>query len=159
MVRLCFVCLGNICRSPTAQALMMHYVKERGLSHHIDIDSAGTGGWHVGSLPDKRSREAAKKRGIILDSIARQFRVDDFARFDLVLAMDLSNRDDLLAMAPDEESQRKVRLLRDFDPDAPAQSEVPDPYHGGLNGFEEVLDICERACTSLLDTLIKQYDL
>lgn len=121
-----------------------------GLADRVTIDSAGTGGWHVGELPDPRTRAAAARRGITLDHRGRQFRRDDFARFDLVLAMDTANHRALLAMAPDATARAKVRLLRSFDPAAPEGAEVPDPYYGGSDGFERVLDVCEAACVGLL---------
>jgi len=153
MVRICFVCLGNICRSPTAEAVMRHLVAQEGLSDRIQIDSAGTGDWHVGAPRDKRSRAVGQARGIPLTGTARQFTEDDFEQYDHVLAMDRSNRDDLLRMAPDLAARAKVRLLRSFDPGAPPDAEVPDPYYGGPRGFDDVFDICERACRGLLDHL------
>jgi protein-tyrosine phosphatase len=121
-----------------------------GLSDRVTVDSAGTGGWHVGELPDPRTRAAASRRGIELDHRGQQFRRDDFARFDLILAMDAANHRALLAMAPDAAAKAKVRLLRSSDPAAPEGAEVPDPYYGGSDGFERVLDICEAACAGLL---------
>jgi protein-tyrosine phosphatase len=156
MVRVCFVCLGNICRSPTAEAVMRHLVKAAGLEKHIAIDSAGTGDWHVGGARDKRSRAVGEARGIPLSGVARQFVGQDFDDYDHVLAMDRSNRDDLLRMARDGRDRAKVALLRAFDPTAPADAEVPDPYYGGPRGFEEVFDICERACRGLLATLTRE---
>jgi len=156
MVRVCFVCLGNICRSPTAAAVMRHLVKQAGLGKRIAIDSAGTGDWHVGGARDKRSRAVGVARGIPLSGVARQFVAEDFDDFDQVLAMDRSNRDDLLRMARDGRDRAKVALLRSFDPTAPADAEVPDPYYGGPRGFEEVFDICERACHGLLAALTRE---
>ena len=121
-----------------------------GLSDRVAVDSAGTGGWHVGEPPDPRTRAAAARRGIELDHLGQQFTRRDFARFDLVVAMDTANRRTLLAMAPDAEARAKVVLLRSYDPDAPPDAEVPDPYYGGADGFEHVLDICEAACAGLL---------
>ena len=108
------------------------------------------GDWHVGAPRDKRSRAVGQARGIPLTGTARQFTADDFAAYDHVLAMDRSNRDDLVQMAPDVAARAKVRLLRSFDPSAPPESDVPDPYYGGPRGFEEVFDICERVDTQLL---------
>lgn len=149
-VRICFVCLGNICRSPTAEGVMEVALAEAGLAARVTIDSAGTGAWHVGELPDPRTRAAAARRGIDLRHRARQFRRDDFVRFDLVLAMDVANHRALLALAPDAAARDKVRLFRSFDPAAPADAEVPDPYYGDGDGFEHVLDICEAACAGLI---------
>jgi protein-tyrosine phosphatase len=147
----CFVCLGNICRSPTAKGVMQRLVTDAGLADAIAVDSAGTGGWHVGESPDARSVATAQRRGFALDHRAWQFTARDFARFDLVLAMDADNCRALHAMAPDAETRAKVRLLRSFDPTAPAGAEVPDPYYGGQRGFDDVVDICERACRGVLD--------
>ena len=148
--RLCFVCLGNICRSPTAEAVMRHLVKQAGLDDRIEIESAGTGDWHVGEPPDRRSREVGERRGIPLSGRAQQFGPSDFARFDHVLAMDGKNLADLQAMAPDEASRRKVRLLRSYDEASPPNSDVPDPYYGGAAGFDHVFDVCQAACEGLL---------
>jgi protein-tyrosine phosphatase len=158
VVRVCFVCLGNICRSPTAEAVMRHLVKEAGLEATIFIDSAGTGDWHVGGARDKRSRAVGEARGIPLSGVARQFVPADFDDFDHVLAMDRANRDELQRMARDAGDRAKVALLRSFDPSAPADAEVPDPYYGGPRGFEEVFDICERACRGLLATLTRESE-
>jgi protein-tyrosine phosphatase len=153
MIRLCFVCLGNICRSPTAEAVMRHVVAEAGRRDEFAIDSAGVGGWHVGEPADRRARAAAAQRGYRITGVARQFQAGDFQRFDYVLAMDADNLHALnhLAAAPDEVA--KVHLLRAFDPDSPPGAEVPDPYYGGPSGFEEVLNICEAACRGLLARL------
>jgi protein-tyrosine phosphatase len=135
---------------------MRHLVREAGLEKRIAIDSAGTGDWHVGGARDKRSRAVGEARGIPLSGVARQFVGEDFDDYDHVLAMDRSNRDDLLRMARDGRDRVKVVLLRSFDPTAPAEAEVPDPYYGGPRGFEEVFDICERACRGLLATLTRE---
>ena len=148
-VRICFVCLGNICRSPTAEGVMRKLVEDAGLADRVAIDSAGTGDYHEGELPDPRTREAARRRGIELTHLARQFTRDDLARFDLVLAMDRANLRHLRSMAG-ERTVPAIRLLRSFDPTAGSDDEVPDPYAGGRAGFETVLDQCERACAGLL---------
>ena len=148
MTRVLFVCLGNICRSPTAEGVMRRLVREAGLEDEIEIDSAGTGGWHVGAPPDARATEAARRRGTELAGAARRFDPRrDFDRFDLILAMDAENRRDLLALAPDEEARAKVRMFRSGDRD------VPDPYYGGPDGFEDVLDRVEEAARELLAEL------
>lgn len=152
-IAVCFVCLGNICRSPTAEGVFIHLVEQAGLRERFVIDSAGTGAYHVGERADPRSRAEARRRGVELPSIARQVVAGDFARFDLLLAMDHRNRADLLALARGEPARRKVRLFREFDPSAPPQAEVPDPYYGGEQGFAEVFDICERAAKGLLAQL------
>lgn len=149
-VRVCFVCLGNICRSPTAEATMRLLLEEARLSVDIEIDSAGTGAWHVGEPPDRRATAAAKRRGIDVRGRARKVVLKDFERFHYVIAMDRSNRSDLHLLAPSHEARSKVELLRNFDPSSPPDAEVPDPYYGSGDGFERVLDICEAACRGLL---------
>ncbi len=157
-MRILFVCLGNICRSPTAEGVMRHVVRDEGLEDAIEIDSAGTGGWHVGAPPDERATAAARRRDIVLDGAARKFEPADFDRFDLILAMDESNRRELLAQAPDEEARSRVRMLREFDPgsDGAPDLDVPDPYYGGEEGFEHVLDLVHAATRGLLDRLRAQ---
>jgi protein-tyrosine phosphatase len=155
-MRILFVCMGNICRSPTAEGVMRRLVEQAGLADRIEIESAGTGGWHAGEPPDRRATFAARRRGIALDGAARQITADDFARFDLVIAMDRSNLRELLAIAPDEEAAEKIRLLREFDPAASGDLDVPDPYYGGDRGFENVLDLVEAACRGLLDEIAER---
>ncbi len=150
-MRICFVCLGNICRSPTAEGVFRKLAVEAALDARLTIDSAGTGAWHVGELPDPRSRQAASRRGYDLTHRARKFTPGDFDRFDLVLAMDRDNYDTLQRLARGRTHVPSIRLLRSFDPSAPRDAEVPDPYSGEDDGFEDVLDICERACRGLLD--------
>jgi protein-tyrosine phosphatase len=154
-VRILFVCLGNICRSPTAEGVMRRLVRERGLEGEIEIDSAGTGAWHVGNPPDPRATEAARGRGTVLEGAARQVTAADFDDFDLLLAMDATNLHELRQRAPDDAARAKVRLLREFDP-ASADAldlDVPDPYYGGPRGFDTVLDLVEAACAGLLDEI------
>jgi protein-tyrosine phosphatase len=148
-----FVCLGNICRSPTAAAVMRHLVAREGLEGRVRIESAGTGSWHAGHPPDARAREEALRRGITMGGVARQFEVADFHRLDLILAMDHQNAADLVALAPDGGAREKVRLLRVFDPGLGAGVDlaVPDPYYGGPDGFAEVFDMVEAACAGLLE--------
>src|SRR4051795_10465415 len=117
-MRVLFVCMGNICRSPTAEGVLRALVRERGLEHRIEIESAGTGGWHAGEPPDERATLAARRRGVTLEGAARQGNPAAFRRFDLLVAMDRGNMRELLALAPDEEAAEKVRLLREFDPSA-----------------------------------------
>jgi protein-tyrosine phosphatase len=151
--RLLFVCLGNICRSPSAEGAMRTLVQEAGLAERIEVDSAGTGAWHVGSTPDPRAVGAARRRGITLGGIARRVLEEDFDEFDLLLAMDRDNLRDLRAIAPREDVRAQVRLLREFDPESVRSGdlEVPDPYYGAQGGFEEVLDIVHAACSGLLE--------
>ena len=147
-MRICFVCLGNICRSPTAEAVMRMLAARAGRTD-LELDSAGTGAWHAGELPDPRTREAARSRGIELTHRARQFATADLDRFDLVLAMDVANLAHLRGVIGTRTTP-DLRLFRSFDPTAPVGAEVPDPYSGGRDGFEIVLDQCERACAGLL---------
>lgn len=151
-MRLLFVCLGNICRSPTAEGAMRALVREAGMQAEIELDSAGTGGWHVGSAPDERATAAAAGRGIVLEGAARRVRGEDFDDFDLILAMDSSNLADLRALAEGEGQRAKVRLLREFDPaaDGVGELDVPDPYYGAGDGFERVLDMVQASCRGLL---------
>jgi protein-tyrosine phosphatase len=151
-VRLLFVCLGNICRSPTAEGVMRHLVVQEGVEDEIEMDSAGTGSWHVGSAPDARATAAAAGRGVTLAGTARQVRQGDFAEFDLILAMDSANLRDLRAAAPGEQEREKVRLLREFDPASAGERDldVPDPYYGGEDGFGEVFELVRAACEGLL---------
>lgn len=134
---------------------MAHLLREEGLTDRVQIDSAGTGGWHVGDPPDSRSAATAQARGITLTGSARQVTTRDFTDFDLLLCADVSNARDLRRIAPDEDARDRVRLLRSFDPDAVAAGDldVPDPYYGGPQGFENVLDLIEVACRGVLDTL------
>jgi protein-tyrosine phosphatase len=144
--RILFVCMGNICRSPTAEGVMRHLIAERGLDGEIEIDSAGTGGWHAGSPPDERATATARARGITLEGAARQVTRADFDDFDLLVAMDRENLADLHAIAPPG-TEDKIRPLLDDGRD------VPDPYYGGPQGFEHVLDLVQDACEKLLDDL------
>ncbi len=133
---------------------MIHLIRERGLHSRIEVDSAGTGGYHIGEPADHRSVQAARRRGVDLPSRARQFVKDDFARFDYVLAMDTANLEALKRLGGE-----RVHLLRDFDPQSPKGSSVPDPYYGGERGFEIVLDQCFAACEGLLQHLSEQHAL
>ena len=149
MTRVLFVCLGNICRSPTAHAMFEHLVQEAGLSSRIEVDSAGTGDWHIGHPPDKRATATAKARGIDMTHLrARQFCREDFLEFDYVLAMDNSNLSDMRALEP-AEHQAHVGLFLDF-ASRFSEREVPDPYYGGDDGFEHVFDLVEDASRGLL---------
>jgi protein-tyrosine phosphatase len=151
-MKILFVCMGNICRSPTAEGVMRALVREAGLDGEFELDSAGTGAWHVGNPPDARATATAQRRGIALEGEARQVRPEDFEHYDLLLAADRENLADLRALAPDGEARAKIRLLREFDPDSAGAPDldVPDPYYGGPDGFDEVLDLVEAACRGLL---------
>ena len=152
-MRILFVCMGNICRSPTAEGVMRGLLRAEGLERTVEIESAGTGGWHAGSAPDARAVAAARMRDVVVEGQARQVTAEDFERFDLLLAMDRDNERELLARAPGQEARAKVRLLREFDPASVAAGDldVPDPYYGGPHGFDRVLDQVEAACRGLLD--------
>jgi protein-tyrosine phosphatase len=152
-MRILFVCMGNICRSPTAEGVMRSLLRAEGLEGAVEVHSAGTGGWHAGSAPDERAVAVARSRDIVVEGEARQVTAEDFERFDLLLAMDRENERELLARAPDEQARAKVRLLREFDPASVAAGDldVPDPYYGGPHGFDRVLDQVEAACRGLLD--------
>jgi protein-tyrosine phosphatase len=153
VTRILFVCMGNICRSPTAEGVMRHLVAKAGLGDGIQVDSAGTGGWHVGEPPDTRSTAAARRRGIVLDGAARQVTARDFDRYDLIIAMDRENLRGLERLASDAAARAKLHLLREFDPASAGAPDldVPDPYYGGAGGFDRVLDLVEAACAGLLE--------
>ena len=138
---------------------MRHLVKQAGLDARVEISSAGTGDWHVGDPRDKRSQTVGATRGIPLAGRARQFTSASFDGCDYVLAMDRSNRDELRRLARTDADRAKIRLLRSFDPGAPADAEVPDPYYGGPRGFEEVFDLCEAACRGLIAHLRRAHEL
>jgi protein-tyrosine phosphatase len=154
-VRVLFVCLGNICRSPTAEGVMRALVREAGLEDTIELDSAGTGAWHVGSPPDGRAAAAARSRGTVLDGRARQVTREDLDLFDLVIAMDSANMRELRQLAGGESERATVRMLREFDPVSAQRGEldVPDPYYGGDGGFEEVFELVRAACEGLLERI------
>lgn len=155
----CFVCLGNICRSPTAEGVFRHLLREAGLEDAVVVDSAGTAAYHAGESPDRRSTATARERGIVLEGQARRFEEGDFERFDYVVAMDKSNEQNLHRLAPDDAAEEKIHLLRDFDPDSPDGAEVPDPYYGGADGFTAVLDICLAGCAGLLAHIREEHGL
>lgn len=149
-LRLCFVCMGNICRSPTAEAVMAHRLQEAGLAQRVRVDSAGTGGWHVGEPPDRRAAAELRRRGLAVRGTARQFGEPDFRRFDLILVMDRDNLRDVARLAPDRGAAGRVHLLRSFDPASSGDLDVPDPYYGGTGGFAHVFDLVDAACGGLL---------
>ena len=149
MVKVLFVCMGNICRSPTAEGVFTHLVERQGLSHLIAIDSAGTHAYHVGEPPDSRAQQAALRRGVQMSALcARRVYDDDFARFDYIVPMDNDNKRNLLARCP-QEYQYKVRLLLDYATRCD-EDEVPDPYYGNKSGFDRVLDLVELGAKGLL---------
>ena len=150
--RVQLVCLGNICRSPMAESVLRRQADAAGLRRQLAIDSAGTGGWHVGDPADRRARAVLSQHGYALDHAAKQFQPAMFADRDLVVAMDAENLRDLRRLTPDKSTAGSVRLLREFEPD-PDSLDVPDPYYGGREEFEGVLHTIEVACTGLLGHL------
>lgn len=157
MVKVLFICLGNICRSPTAEGVFRRLLARENLESRVQVDSAGTAAYHLGSPPDERAREAALRRGIDLSAIrGRQAEPSDIELFDYILAMDRENHADLLAIAG--EHGHKVRLFMEYAAHF-EESEVPDPYYGGPNGFERVLDMIEDASEGLLRALRQEHSL
>lgn len=153
-MRVLFVCLGNICRSPSAEAVLRNAVNARALGGEIEVDSAGTGNWHAGDAPDRRAVAEAERRKLPMSGRARQVTASDLRDFDLVIAMDEANRRDLLALATGDDIREKIRLLREWDDEALSHDRgVPDPYYGGDRDFAEMFDIIERSCAALLDEL------
>lgn len=155
--KILFVCLGNICRSPAAQAVMQRLVDERGLTDRFLIDSAGTSGYHDGDLPDRRMRVHARPRGYELTHRSRRVEGSDFEEFDLIVAMDSANAADLQRLAATPEEARKIVMMGDYIGQFRNHYDyVPDPYYEGSEGFELVLDLLEEACNNLLDKLIEK---
>lgn len=151
-MRILFVCMGNICRSPTAEGVFREYLRRHAPDLQLELDSAGTHDYHVGEPPDPRTLRAAARRGLDLSDLrARQVEDADFARFDLILAMDEANRAELLERSPSQYRER-IRLILDYAP-AAGTREVPDPYYGGTSGFDEVLDLAEEAAAGLLEEI------
>lgn len=150
--KILFVCLGNICRSPSAEAVMKKLVKDAGMEARFEIDSAGIIGYHEGEPADQRMRAHAARRGYVLDSISRPVRIADFFDFDLIIGMDDKNISDLKRKAPDLESESKIHRMTQFSRNK-LYDYVPDPYYSGEEGFELVLDLLEDACSGLLEAL------
>ncbi len=158
MVKVLFVCLGNICRSPLAEGIFTKKVEEKGLADCFHIDSCGTSNFHIGSAPDERTIKNAQINGVELNHYGRQFSSQDFDRFDHILAMDSSNLSNILDLSINESEQQKVELMRTYDA-VDAGTDVPDPYYGGPSGFQNVFDILDRSCSQLLEDLITQHQL
>lgn len=155
-VKVLFVCMGNICRSPTAHGVFRHLVRQAGLEARIEIDSAGTHGYHVGEPPDQRAWATARSRGVeIGDLRARRAEVDDFLHYDYILAMDQDNYRSLARICPGG-MKKKLMLFMDFAPEL-RRPEVPDPYYGGQQGFDQVFDLVEAAARGLLSEISRQY--
>ncbi len=155
MAKVLFVCLGNICRSPTAQGVFEKMLADRGLSDKVLVDSCGTGGWHVGSPPDERTVKTAKEYGYDLSHLrARKFAAEDFGKFDYILAMDARNLADVIKHVP-RDYQGTIKLFLDYAKDVEV-TEVPDPYYGGSEGFTRVIKLIENACQGLIDEIESQ---
>lgn len=155
-IKVVFVCLGNICRSPVAEGVFKEMVENKGYSSLFEIDSAGTGAYHVGELPDSRMRETAFSHGIKLVSRARKFEKKDLDYYDYIVVMDKSNFRNVLSLS--DKAHSNVHLMRDFDP-LPEDGEVPDPYYGGITGFKNVFQIVSRSCDVLLQEILKTQKL
>jgi protein-tyrosine phosphatase len=156
--RVCFVCTGNICRSPMAESVFRARVEEAGLDGLVEVDSAGTGGWHEGEGADPRTVAVLEANGYASDHAARQFKASWFARLDLVIALDASHLTALRRLAPTPAEAAKIRLLRSYDPTTGPDLDVPDPYYGEMNGFEECLEMVEAASTGLLTAVREQVE-
>ena len=153
--KLLFVCLGNICRSPSAENIMNHLIQEAGLTDKISCDSAGTSGYHIGASPDRRMNIAAQKQGLSLQGKSRKLTPSDLQQFDLILAMDRENYQDILYLDREGKYESKVRLMCDF-ATGKSDREVPDPYYGGEDGFDRVIELLFDACQGLLDHVTKE---
>lgn len=154
-ISILFVCLGNICRSPLAESVFRHLVRERGIEDRFVIDSAGTSGYHAGDPPDARSVQTARSRGIEVTGTSRQITPADLQHYDYVIAMDGENLRNIEEL-PGAGDDVRIHLLREWDPEAPG-ADVPDPYYGGPRGFEQVQDIVERSCEALLESLLADH--
>ena len=155
-VRILFVCLGNICRSPAAEGIMKQLIEEDDLQNFIEVDSAGTSGWHEGDLPDERMRAHGKKRDYDFNSRARRFRKDDLDKFDYIIVMDSSNYTHVKSLASNKEQLNKIHMMTDFSQQY-SDDHVPDPYYGGASGFELVLDLLEDATEGLLQAIKEKH--
>ena len=153
--RILFVCLGNICRSPLAESVFRHLARERGVEELFEIDSAGTSGYHDGDPPDARSVATARARGVEVCGVSRKLTGEDLHRFDYVIGMDRENRANIARLQASSGGGARVHLLREWDPEG-GSPDVPDPYHEGKRGFEEVHDIVERSCAAFLDDLLQR---
>lgn len=152
-IRVLFVCLGNICRSPAAEGVLRDIVSSNGLEQRFEIDSAGTGGYHIGDLPDQRMRLHARRRGLELTHICRQVSESDFDRFDLIIGMDENNLRALRRLAPTADDLAKIAPMAAWVDAAMRYDHIPDPYYDGAQGFETVLDLLQNGCTNLFNSL------
>ena len=156
-LKLLFICLGNICRSPAAQGIMQALVDKKGLNEKIFIDSAGIGNWHVGQLPDRRMRTCGARHGYDFNHRARQFKADmDFDLFDTILVMDNQNLADIRSMAHNETEKGKVVALAHYLRNHSGQHDIPDPYYGSMSDFEHVIELLEDACSGLLESIVSE---
>ena len=153
LTKVMFVCMGNICRSPLAEGVFRHLAREAGVLDSFEIASSGTGGWHVGQRPDRRMNQVALKNGVSMEGqFAQQFQMSDLSYYDIILAMDRDNMDNIKGLDAGNRHAGKIHLFREFDPD-PGTMEVPDPYYGGSKGFDNVFEIVDRTARVLLDKL------
>ncbi len=152
-MKIFFVCQGNIIRSPLAENIFRHMTEERGLSGKYQLDSSGTSAYHAGEEPDSRMRQVAAKHGYVYTGRAKQFWRDDLNEQDLIIVMDNNNRRIIESMAVDETQSEKIHMMREFDPQGNGELDVPDPYYGGPEGFEETFQIIKRSCEGLLEVL------
>jgi len=159
MIGVLFVCLGNICRSPLAEGIFKRKVEDAGLKELITIDSAGTSGWHINDLPDRRSSDIARRNGITLDHYGRQISLKDFDQFDYIVAMDGDNYDDIIRLKEKHDNGKaEILIMREFD-DQQSGSDIPDPYYGGPNGFQLVYNLLDESLSNFLDKIIVEHGL
>ncbi len=157
-MKICFVCQGNIIRSPLAENVFKQLTSEKGIEDNYQVSSAGTSAYHVGEEPDSRMRQIAREKGLIYSGRAKQFRQNDFGHFDLIVAMDKANRRALQGWAATTDQARKIHLMREYDPQGGEDLDVPDPYYGGIEGFNTTFEIVYRACVGLLKELESDPD-
>lgn len=155
-LKILFVCLGNICRSPLAEAIFKHKIREKGLENRVEVHSCGTANYHVGEPPDPRTIKNALKSGVVIDHLGRQLSVQDLEEYDFIIAMDKSNYANILKLENAKDHSHKIRLMRSFDIH-PAGDEVPDPYYGDEAGFQHVFDILSHSTDSFIGYLEKEY--